>query len=228
MKPFLIVLLLVGMSTSASAFTLKITKEEHLVKWQNHSITLDLDSSLDALGPNKQVAEAIQKAFSTWVDEAGIPINFEFVSTNCTVGYSESKKNENCICAKKRSSLTEDDIGGTTMLTYAEKEGNIIDADVVFFTDAGKWTLNNEVGKLDVYAVTLHEAGHLFGMEHSKVKGAVMYAMTSLDEASYQELHDDDIRGAEALYDNHKSADTDCDATLLTRRNPTGILSFLF
>ncbi len=61
------------------------------------------------------------------------------------------------------------------------------------------WSIGATVGAFDVETVALHEIGHILGLGHSDVPGAVMWPSVS-DNATLRELHADDIEGVSALY----------------------------
>ena len=54
-------------------------------------------------------------------------------------------------------------------------------------------------GYYDLETVALHEIGHILGLGHSSVEGAIMYPYIS-SGATKLDLHHDDIHGIRALY----------------------------
>ncbi|KAI6675413.1 hypothetical protein NL676_003319 [Syzygium grande] len=53
-------------------------------------------------------------------------------------------------------------------------------------------------GAHDPETVALHKIGHLLGLDHSRVEGAIMYE--SIPAGTIKGLHEDDIQGIKALY----------------------------
>ena len=69
----------------------------------------------------------------------------------------------------------------------------------VHFNDDKKFTVNSYKGK-DLLWVSLHEVGHSLGMEHSKVKGSIMFPYYQSYKGKESELTEDDIGGIQSLY----------------------------
>ena len=49
----------------------------------------------------------------------------------------------------------------------------------------------------DLFAVALHEIGHIFGLMHSTLDGTIMWPLL---QNGLHSLHQDDIDGIQALY----------------------------
>ena len=61
------------------------------------------------------------------------------------------------------------------------------------------WSIGAVSGSFDVETVALHEIGHIIGLAHSSVTGAVMYPSVS-DNFTLRVLRDDDIAGVRRQY----------------------------
>ena len=60
------------------------------------------------------------------------------------------------------------------------------------------WTLKSYTG-VNLLQTAVHELGHSLGLDHSRVRGSIMFP----SYGGYQpnlKLHEDDIRGVQALY----------------------------
>ncbi|KAF8390341.1 hypothetical protein HHK36_024866 [Tetracentron sinense] len=69
-----------------------------------------------------------------------------------------------------------------------------------FHYDADEsWGTNPSPGVTDLESVAVHEIGHLLGLMHSSVPGAIMYP-TIPSGVTKRQLHGDDIQGIRTLY----------------------------
>ena len=69
------------------------------------------------------------------------------------------------------------------------------------FDEAESWTVGSGRGT-DLLWVAVHEIGHSLGLEHSNVRGTIMWPTYSY-QANLR-LHSDDIRGIQSLYGKAK------------------------
>lgn len=82
--------------------------------------------------------------------------------------------------------------GGTLAHAFAPTNGRFhYDADE-------RWADGMIRGAFDLETVAVHEIGHLLGLGHSSVEGAIMYP--SISTGVRKSLHADDIQGIRALY----------------------------
>ena len=69
----------------------------------------------------------------------------------------------------------------------------------VHFNDEKRFTIESKKGK-NLLWVAVHELGHSIGLDHSNVKGAIMYPYYQGYMGKDFDLTPDDILGAQALY----------------------------
>ncbi|KAK4426169.1 Metalloendoproteinase 2-MMP [Sesamum alatum] len=82
--------------------------------------------------------------------------------------------------------------GGTLAHAFAPTNGR-------FHYDADEtWSVAPVANAFHLETVALHEIGHLLGLGHSSVEGAIMYAR--IPAGATKNLHADDIQGIRALY----------------------------
>lgn len=142
------------------------------------NLTADLDQN--------RILAAIQRAFNTWRAAAGI--DFYRVGLDnpheIQIGWFTGAHG----CSQPFD-------GPGTVLAHAGCPccGSV--AGKIHFDDAETWTVPPGFGT-SVEAVALHEIGHVLGLQHSKVKGAVMFPIFN----GRSDLHDDDVAGIQSLY----------------------------
>ena len=98
------------------------------------------------------------------------------------------------------------------------------DGGDICMDDAEDWTINSPYGTNLRYAFT-HELGHSLGLEHSHVRGAIMFAHTpSLVTEKDLKLHQDDIVAVRKLYGEKETVTTtSTTTTTATTRTTTAI-----
>ncbi|MBN2528733.1 MAG: matrixin family metalloprotease [Deltaproteobacteria bacterium] len=189
---------------SVNAFTVRSTKYGELVKWESDEIDVYLSPTLEMLGPSDKVYYAVEDAFYTWLHEADIKLQVNFVYADCEPGYASGGANTNCITVKSNRDTGNEEAGGNASITYSQSSGEIFDGDIVFYLEAGNWKFEDAEDGLDFKHVVLHEVGHFLGLTHSDIDKAVMFPTVNLHTRKVSVLHEDDIYGALALYDTRE------------------------
>jgi hypothetical protein len=85
-----------------------------------------------------------------------------------------------------------DGAGGTLAHAFPPTDGRF------HYDGDERWSVGAVSGAFDLQTVALHEIGHLLGLGHSEIEGAIMYA--SIPQGETKGLHADDIQGIKALY----------------------------
>ncbi|PQM32862.1 metalloendoproteinase 3-MMP [Prunus yedoensis var. nudiflora] len=133
----------------------------------------------EAMGP-------VSSAFQTWA-----------ANTHFTFSEVQSNQNPDLTVSFHRGDHGDaapfDGPGGTIAHAFAPTNGRFhYDADERFSVGALS-------GAYDLETVALHEIGHLLGLGHSSVQGAIMFPSIG-SGVTQQSLHGDDIQGIKALY----------------------------
>lgn len=68
----------------------------------------------------------------------------------------------------------------------------------IHFDEDENWT--SDTSGQNLLAIALHEIGHVLGLDHSGVVGAVMHAVAKEGVKTVRKLHSDDIAGIQKLY----------------------------
>jgi hypothetical protein len=137
-----------------------------------------------------QERQPVRNAFATWQQQ--IPIDFVEVGTannpNFTIGWFTGSHGD---------SSPFDGVGNTLAHAFYPPPCGGQHAGKMHFDDAEVWSLAGAGNTFDVETVALHEIGHLLGLDHTTVPGAVMFPTYG---GPRRALAADDIAGIRALY----------------------------
>lgn len=132
----------------------------------------------------------VRNAFATW--QAQIPIDFSEVGVannpNFTIGWFTGNHGDG-------SSF--DGPSNTLAHAFFPPPCGGVHSGKFHFDDAETWRLQAGPGVFDTETVALHEIGHLLGLDHSTVPGAVMFPTYA---GARRALSQDDIDGIRRLY----------------------------
>ena len=78
--------------------------------------------------------------------------------------------------------------------------GDALPRPVHFDDQENVWCIGAFLGQYDVETVALHEIGHVLGLYHSSIFGAVMFPSAVISPSTNRALHPDDLEGVRALY----------------------------
>lgn len=76
--------------------------------------------------------------------------------------------------------------------------GYFFDADIQFNNVGFRWNTTGSSGYVDAQSIATHEEGHFLGLDHTTVRGAIMYP--SYSGGTIRNLASDDANGVCALY----------------------------
>ncbi len=203
-------------SSRADAYVLKKTTNGELVRWSETKIALAVDSSVTHADAN--AADAVRAGADHWNQKAtGAPyVNVTDSTKSLEPGYDHVNSvlfRESFAPAGKAIAVT--------VLTYDDKSGEIVDADIVI---SGKYEYNTseqiEAGRYDLRHVVAHELGHSLGLgDEAALEDALMFGYTKSGDVSRREPSEDDIEGVTAIYANQPgaSASGGCNAAMGSR-----------
>jgi len=178
------------------------------VRWSTDHLTITFDST----PPEELTAEAaqdiIRKSYQTWstigCDGTTDIFGFDFDGprTGLKVGYVPGVTNHNLVIWVRDESDWEHpaNVTALTSLTYDTFTGEIVDADLEFNDAHFRFSSTAASATADLANTTVHEAGHVLGLNHSRINEATMYETALLGEDKKRDLHEDDISGFCALY----------------------------
>jgi matrixin/putative peptidoglycan binding protein len=160
--------------------------------WNQLNLTYAFDSGTRDI-PRNNEWQAVRRAFRTW--QAVIPIRFTEVSINenpdIQVGWRPANDPDLSM------------VGGTLAHADFPPGCGVVTNDFpkpIHFDDSEHfWSIGAAPGVFDVETVALHEIGHILGLAHSSVVGAVMLPSISANSTKRIPTQDD-IDGVQALY----------------------------
>ncbi len=158
-------------------------KAEPVLKWRTKVIPIALSASL--LKPSSNIKSgsdlvgAVRRALRAWEEAGGVEFREVFsdrlnASPQGPAGDGVSlitvaPTAENALLFAKNA----DEIAATTRVFFDGK-GRISEADVVL-NPYQQFSSDGTFGTFDLEATITHEIGHALGLEHSAVRGSVMY-----------------------------------------------------
>lgn len=160
--------------------------------WGQAEVTYAFDTGTDNVAGTDEF-EATRDAFQTWA--AVIPLTFR------EVGSSDSP--DVLIGWRPANDPDLNMVGGT--LAHADFPpacgfiNNTLPRPVHFDDTEHTWAIGAVPGAFDVETVALHEIGHILGLAHSNVAGAIMFPSIGSNRTN-RVLTQDDISGVQSLY----------------------------
>jgi len=193
-------------ATQASAYEVKRTPTGNVVRWDNNNVTLRVSESVSELPGGR---ESLEMTFSAWSGQEGAPhLGGQNEGAAAEPGYDKV----NTVFFMPKSYEPAGRALAITILTYDNKSGAILDADIVV---NGKYTFAlldesaphaaaHASGKEDVYDilhVLAHESGHALGLsDEIDQSDVLMYRYSSPNDASMRVPTSDDKAGLAEIY----------------------------
>lgn len=133
---------------------------------------------------------AVQRAFNTWASVLrGVSFTLTTAaSADFTIGWFTGAHGDGSAF---------DGVGNTLAHAFYPPPCGGANAGALHYDDAETWGLAHSPQRFDTETVALHEIGHLLGLDHSTVAGAVMFASYGGER---RQLTQDDIDGIRRLY----------------------------
>lgn len=160
--------------------------------WNKDTLTYAFGTGTGDVGGDDE-RQAVRRAMATW--SAAVQIAFREVGTGDNPDFQISWTQANC--------------GDTSMvgsvLAHADYPpgcgfyGNALPRPFHFDDQEHTWCIGSVSGQYDIETIALHEIGHILGLDHSTVSGAVMFKSVSANSTN-RVLAPDDLEGIRKLY----------------------------
>jgi MYXO-CTERM domain-containing protein len=188
---------LCALTAPARAFdTLKYNGNQ--TTWPSWPVKYYLDPAGSSDVAFAQVQSAIQAAFQTWQDVDCCQLTFSYGGTK---GYSNSWTGVWVHFTKSNWDPSVGDAAAYS-LSWKDWNGNITQSEINFNDENLSWTTTGATDFFspfsDIQGVATHEIGHTLGLDHSKIREAVMFFSGGSQEL--RTLKQDDRNGACFLY----------------------------
>ncbi|XP_075654864.1 metalloendoproteinase 1-like [Castanea sativa] len=127
----------------------------------------------------------VARAFQTWAANTHFRFSRAQDHTNADIKVSFQRRDHG-------DGSPFDGAGGILAHAFAPTDGRF------HYDGDEQWSVGATPNAFDLETVALHEIGHLLGLGHSSVQGAIMWP--NISPGVTQGLHRDDINGIKALY----------------------------
>jgi peptidoglycan hydrolase-like protein with peptidoglycan-binding domain len=161
-------------------------------KWPKTDLNFTFDQGTDDVAGASEF-DAVRAAFATWA--AAAPLTFAEVgndgSPDIQIGWRPAADADFSMAG---ATLAHADFPpGCSVVTKS------VPKPVHFDDEEHTWSIGANAGAFDVETVALHELGHILGLAHSSVPGAVM-APTVASNFTLRALTGDDVTAIQSLY----------------------------
>jgi Matrixin len=194
-----------------------------VLQWRQPCISFSVQEDASRQVDYATAETVLTEAFATWtgLDCGGGPPSIQvldFSPVSCDrLEYNQQGGNANVLMFRDASWPHDTDGGGTdtlalTTVTYDVDKGDIYDADIEVNTADNNFTVSDTPGPSDVdlLSVLTHETGHFFGLAHTTVMGATMFASYTPGTIAIRQPSPDDVAGLCDAYPVGRSAAGAC------------------
>ena len=163
-----------------------------LCKWPKTNLTFAFDVGTNDVAGTGEF-DAVRASTATWA--AASPLTFTEVATSASpdvlAGWRPAADPDHSMVGGVLAHA--DFPPGCSVIT------NSLPKPLHFDDEEHTWTIGASAGAFDVETVSLHEFGHILGLAHSSVTGAVMFPFVS-DNHTLRTLTPDDVAAIQSLY----------------------------
>lgn len=189
-------LLLAG---GAHGYILVTTSDGTPIAWYQRCIEIWTNPAVVAERTPDEVQEALELALATWssVDCTWIGAVARGFTCFDHVGLATWPGAQNEVLSRDAPGSWRHPyrVVALTSLTYDKRDGALMDADIELNGEDYSFAVDGSVSAYDLQQTLTHELGHVFGLDHTPVVSATMYALSYAGEISKRSLAPDDVAG---------------------------------
>ncbi len=199
-------LLTLGPVSAARAFEVKRSADGALVRWFQKDLKWSVDQSIREIEGGD---EAIHAAIEAWSEQDGAPV-ISYAAESSALGPGFDRKNTISYAASGFEPAGK--ALAVTLLTFDDRTGEVLDADIVLNGKYRFAKLANEAAKIaehstssiakyDIGRVAAHEMGHALGLsDEFAIPNVLMYPFVSKSRVLSALPAPDDLAGLRTLY----------------------------
>lgn len=162
--------------------------------WDKCDLTFAFDTGTNDIGGTGEF-QAIRNAFQTWAGAVNLTFTEVTINDNPDIRIGWRQANDPDL------NMTGGTLAHADFPPDCSVVTNTLPKPVHFDDQEHTWAIGAVTGAFDVETVALHEIGHILGLAHSSVAGAVM-APTVSSNFTKRVLTADDTAGVQSLYPN--------------------------
>ncbi|HEX8457245.1 MAG TPA: matrixin family metalloprotease [Pyrinomonadaceae bacterium] len=181
------------------------------MSWRRRAIPIDLSTSILTppahIKAGSDVEGAVRRSLQRWEQAAGVRFVTNWTpEQSASTGPSGDRVNLITVAdTPENSSFFTGALIGYTKLFFDRRTGEIGEADIII-NSRQKFSTDGSPGTYDLESTLTHEVGHLLGLDHSAMPGAVMREGQAINDHTGRshlpgrELGEDDRAGARSIY----------------------------
>ena len=228
----------INSSVGAPACATQDTDTHKLLAWERRCIEYAIEQSGTPSLSRTELEEVVADSIGAWITArcAGslqpidISIRKYYAPSLCREAqYRSQNVNTVAFLDDWTAHGYDPDAFALTTVWHSKTTGQILDADLqinealgpyLICPDDGCWedAVGNSIGT-DLQNVLTHEFGHFFGVAHTPVRGATMFAESDRGETAKRILRTDDVEAICNIYPPGSMTALECDYTPLGGRN---------